>query len=87
MSGNRGRGRPKGSPNKVTANAKEAIEKAFEGLGGVDALMAWAKGNQDSFYGTVWPKILPLQVKHSGDRENPVVSEIIIRGVRADADD
>lgn len=72
MSGNRGKGRPKGVPNKRTAKAMEAIEMAFEGLGGVSALQAWAQTNPDAFYGQVWPKILPLQVKHQGDPQDPI---------------
>jgi hypothetical protein len=35
---NAGRGRPPGLPNKYTASAKEALEAAFEGLGGVPLL-------------------------------------------------
>ncbi len=66
-------GRQKGTPNKRTARAMEAIEMAFENLGGVEGLTAWAEMNQDAFYGQVWPKILPLQVKHQGDADEPVM--------------
>jgi hypothetical protein len=65
-------GRAKGTPNKVTASAKEAITLAFDNIGGVDALTEWAKTNQDAFYTKVWPKVLPLQL--AGDPENPLVS-------------
>lgn len=70
-------GRKPGSKNKVTAAAKEAIELAFDGIGGVKALTAWAKTNRTVFYSNVWPKLLPLQI--GGDPENPIITETIIR--------
>ena len=48
----------KGIPNKVTVEAKAALELAFHGAGGVDALTTWAKANPDGFY-PVWSKLLP----------------------------
>lgn len=58
-------GRKKGTPNKTTTIAKEAIAEAFERMGGTAALVAWADQNDDHrkvFYGTIYPKLLPLQV-------------------------
>jgi hypothetical protein len=75
--GNAGKGRPKGSQNKTTLIAKEAIATAAERLGGVDRLVAWAKedeANEKSFWSTIYPKLLPLQV--AGDPNNPIVTEI-----------
>lgn len=69
----RGRGRPKGSQNKVAKAAKEAIADAFEGLGGIDGLIEWASKNDEHrkcFYSQIWPKIVPLQL--SGDKDNPL---------------
>ena len=63
-------GRTKGTPNKVTANAKAAIEAVFAGLGDAAALEAWARSdpeNLKAFYVQVWPKILPLQVNGPGE--------------------
>lgn len=68
--GNAGKGRKKGSTNKTTREAKEAIELAFQGIGGVDALILWAEENKGIFYGQVWPKLLPIQHKHGGDSDN-----------------
>jgi hypothetical protein len=68
--GARGRGRPKGSVNKVTAAAKDAIAQAAEMLGGVDRLHAWAASddkNESAFWTTIYPKLLPLQVNGAGD--------------------
>ena len=69
----KGAGRPKGSQNKVTKAAKEAIAEAAEKLGGVDRLVNWAKEdplNERAFWSTIYPKLLPLQV--AGDAENPL---------------
>lgn len=72
------RGKPKGSPktggrvagtkNKTTRTALEAIQIAAEGLGGAARLQAWsqeAPENERVFWGTIYPKLLPLQVTGS----------------------
>ena len=71
VSGN-AKGRVKGVPNKVTVEAKVALEMAFKGAGGVDALTAWAKENPDGFY-PVWAKLLPknIDVTTAGKSLNP----------------
>ena len=69
----RGRGRPKGSINKVAKAAKDVIAQAATELGGADRLLAWAKEapeNEKAFWATIYPKLLPLTV--SGDPENPL---------------
>jgi len=60
-------GRPKGSANKSTVAAKEALQMAFEGIGGVNALIAWAtdEKNQGEFF-KLYTKLLPLDLHHSG---------------------
>lgn len=60
-----GKGRPKGVPNKATALAKNAIADAAEKLGGTARLAAWAAEtpeNERVFWGTIYPKLLPLQL-------------------------
>lgn len=54
-------GRQKGSVNKTTAAVKEALERAFEGLGGVQSLIEWGKANRTEFY-KLWTKLLPQEV-------------------------
>lgn len=74
---NRGRGRPKGAVNATTRAAKEAIEYAADGLGGADRLVAWAQedpANERVFWGTIYPKLLPLTV--AGDKENPIAHTV-----------
>ena len=63
---NAGKGRKKGVPNKSTKAAKEALALAFEGLGGVPALTAWAAENQGEFY-KLWVRLLPTEIKASGE--------------------
>lgn len=65
----RGRGRPKGVPNKTGVLAKEAIALAAEGLGGTERLIKWArsdKANERIFWGQIYTKLLPLQVTGEG---------------------
>lgn len=69
----KGGGRPKGVPNKKTAQVKEAIELAFNQMGGVEALVAWGKKRPDIFYGQVWPKLLPMQVN-----SNVTINKIVV---------
>lgn len=60
-----GPGRPKGVPNKTTSLAKSVIAEAAEQLGGTQRLVQWARenqGNERVFWGTIYPKLLPLQV-------------------------
>jgi hypothetical protein len=64
-----GKGRPKGALNKTTVAAKDAIARAAEELGGAARLVAWAQedpANERIFWGTIYPKLLPLQVAGEG---------------------
>lgn len=74
-----GKGRPKGALNKTTLAAKDAIAQAADKLGGAERLVAWAKEdptNERIFWGTIYPKLLPLQV--SGEGGGPV--KLILNG-------
>jgi hypothetical protein len=70
---NAGKGRPKGSLNKTTRAAKDAIALAADELGGSDRLVAWAKEdpqNERAFWTTIYPKLIPVTL--SGDKDNPL---------------
>ncbi|MCU0891487.1 MAG: hypothetical protein MUE77_07020 [Sandarakinorhabdus sp.] len=59
-----GPGRPKGVPNKLTREVKAILQEAFEELGGVEKLVAWASRN-DRNYGEflrLWVRLLPIQI-------------------------
>lgn len=60
--GERRGGRAKGTPNATTYAVKEAIEQAFAGIGGVPALIEWARANPELFYSRVWTRILPREI-------------------------
>lgn len=58
-------GRPKGSLNKTTVQAKEAIALAAEALGGMTRLAEWAKEdpkNETVFWSSIYPRLVPLEV-------------------------
>lgn len=71
--GNRGKGRPKGSPNKITADLKRAILEAAEAAGGpggtVGYLTTQATESPASFL-TLLGKVLPTTI--AGDADNPL---------------
>jgi len=50
----------------IGANIRQAIERVFNGLGGWETMMEWAKDNPDAFYGQVVPKLLPHELAESG---------------------
>ena len=54
-------GRPVGSRNRFS-QLKEAFVEAFEGIGGVDSLMEWARDNKDKFY-PLMVRIFPKEVE------------------------
>ena len=65
------KGKPKGAIHKTTKMAKDAIADAAESLGGSDRLVAWVKedpANERIFWGTIYPKLLPLKL--TGDIEH-----------------
>lgn len=61
-----GRGRVKGTPNKVTSQLKDMILKALDKAGGVDYLHAQSEENPAAFM-TLVGKVLPLQVGQASD--------------------
>lgn len=75
-SGNR-RGRPKGSQNKLTKNAKEAFEFAFDEIGGPEKLAEWAENNRRDFY-RIYARLLPRDVTLKGD--SPVSIQVVAYG-------
>jgi hypothetical protein len=75
-----GKGRPKGSVNKTTKSVREAIEAAFQGVGGADYLMQQAQQNPQAFM-TLLGKIIPAQVQadltNSDGSFKPAVIQIV----------
>jgi hypothetical protein len=78
-----GKGRVKGSLNKTTRAAKEAIAAAAEALGGAERLTEWAQEdpqNERIFWGTIYPKLLPLQV--SGEGGGPIITQVVLTAMK-----
>lgn len=75
--GNRGKGRVKGTPNKVTRALKEMILGALDDAGGQEYLAKQAKESPAAFL-TLIGKVLPTEVKadvnaqHSGPGGGPM---------------
>lgn len=79
--GQRFGGRVKGTPNKVTSLAKDAISMAAEKLGGTDRLVEWVQedsANERVFWGTIYPKLLPLQVHGDGIAPIMAVTKVVL---------
>jgi len=71
--GNRGKGRPKGTPNKTTALLKDAILKAATDVGengdGKDGLVGYLRIQaqaQPAAFMSLLGKVLPMQVTGEG---------------------
>ena len=65
-------GRLPGFPNKTTVSVKAALEAAFQGLGGVPALISWAEREPAEFY-RLWGKLLPKNVTIEGGAQLGIV--------------
>lgn len=59
--GNRGKGRPKGVPNKLNAQVKDMVRQALEDAGGVKYLVKQADENPTAFM-TLVGKLLPIDL-------------------------
>lgn len=57
--GNKLGGRTEGAIGKLTANAKEAFQLAFDSIGGYEALALWALQNQTDFY-KIYGRLIPV---------------------------
>lgn len=58
-------GRKKGTPNKLTASAKQAFQFAFDEIGGARALAEWARENRTDFY-KLFARLIPTEVTGEG---------------------
>ena len=79
----RGRGRPKGSRNKVTNEVKDAILETFRRLGGVDAMVKWVEAdpaNKAIFYGRILLRVMPrppMEVTIEPEQPAPVKGALV----------
>ena len=73
----KGKGRPKGIPNKNTTALKEMILGALDKAGGVDYLLAQAHDNPGPFLSLIG-KVLPMTVVGDG-KDGAHVVEVVWR--------
>lgn len=71
-----GKGRVKGTPNKITKTIKEALELSFENVGGAEYLAQMAFQEPVAYMGLLG-KVLPTQVKLSTDKPIEVTFNVI----------
>lgn len=86
--GNAGKGRPKGSPNKITADLKRAILEAAEAAGGEGGTAGYLTRQADenpTAFMTLLGKVLPTTL--AGDEESPIRHVIERRIVSRNAGD
>lgn len=75
-----GKGRPPGVPNKITKAAKQAFEDAFEDMGGVSGMVAWANKNPTVFY-TLYSKLIPVDNRH-GNPDGSALKGVILLPIK-----
>ena len=78
---NAGKGRPKGSPNKITRELKEMILGALDDAGGQQYLSRQAEENPNAFMQLVG-KVLPMTVHGSG--KDGALTVIVETGIQRD---
>lgn len=62
-------GRKKGTPNKITSTAREAITIAADMLGGGQRLYEWTREdpqNEKAFWTTIYPRLVAIDVNANG---------------------
>ena len=59
-------GRRNGAKNVNSLTVKRNVMAVFEGLGGWQAMLEWAKDNPNLFYGHVYPKLIPAEIAEAG---------------------
>jgi hypothetical protein len=81
MPPNAGKGRPKGSKNKITGDVKAMILAALDKAGGAGYLLTQSRENPVAFM-TLVGKVLPMTLQ--GDPKNPLVSGLTVTFVKPD---
>jgi len=69
-------GRPKGSQNKLTVAVKEALQAAFDGVGGAEYLK-WVARNEPKAFCMLLGKALPKDIEITGADGEPLRIQVI----------
>ena len=73
---NAGKGRPKGSANKLTVAFKQAVLNVYNGLGGDEAMQKWASANKTDFY-KIAARLIPHEVIGAGENGEHLIKTIV----------
>lgn len=68
-------GRAKGTPNRITAKFKEAVQNVYGDIGGDAAFAEWAKDNQTEFY-KIAARLIPQEMRKGEDEDQRVIINI-----------
>jgi hypothetical protein len=63
---NQAKGRPPGSENKLSAEAKDVLVRAYTEIGGFEKFREWVTSTPerlDTFYSKMWIRLLPMNIK------------------------
>lgn len=69
-------GRKVGAQNKLTVQAREAFQMAFDAVGGVERLSAWAGENLEAFY-KIYSRLIPVSL----DVDIRIVPKAVVRPI------
>ena len=69
---NAGKGRPKGSKNRINLAFRDAVSLAFEEMGGVPRLVTWGRKNPTEFY-KIAARLIPVEQHGAGPQGEHVV--------------
>ncbi len=73
--------RPKGTPNRFGATAKENIAAVFTRLGSTAAMAEWAQENKTEFY-KLYARLIPVEQQITGAHGDGVIRvEFVARPV------
>lgn len=69
-------GRQKGTPNNITRAFREAVQIAYDAIGGDEAFATWARENPTEFY-RIAARLIPQEMRHAGGDGEPLTVKII----------
>ena len=61
-----------GTPNKFTGSFRQAVAIVYDGLGGHQGFLKWARKNQTEFY-KIAARLIPTELRREEDRTVRVI--------------
>ncbi|MSQ69661.1 MAG: hypothetical protein EXR27_00015 [Betaproteobacteria bacterium] len=77
-------GRQRGTPNRITRSFREAVQIAYDAIGGDEAFATWARENSGEFY-KIAARLIPQEMRYSGSDGESLTVNIIHAGVHDSA--